>query len=150
MATQTLTGSDTISIDGVPLIDLGDGDVGALTYPNDSVTVKTGKNGNSIYSFNETGDQVDLVLRIIRGSPDDKTLNSRLIGMNNDRASFVTIGAQIVKKLGDGQGNVTSDTYDLTGGVFSKKVETTSNVEGDTEQALSVYNLKFTNSLRSL
>ena len=33
--TISLTGNDTISIDGVPLDDLGDGDVGSLTHPNE-------------------------------------------------------------------------------------------------------------------
>jgi hypothetical protein len=143
MATQSLTGSDTISIDGIPLIDLGDGDVGSLTYP-------TGKNGNSIFALNETGDQADLVLRVLRGSNDDKTLNSRLVSMKADFASFVTITGQVIKKVGDGKGNVTNDIYDLSGGVFSKRVETTSNVEGNTDQSLAIYNIKFTNSPRSL
>jgi hypothetical protein len=112
MATQSLTGSDTISIDGIPLIDLGDGDVGSLTYPNELVGVKTGKNGNSIFALNETGDQADLVLRVLRGSKDDKTLNSRLISMKADFAGFTTLTAQVIKKVGDGKGNVTNDIYD--------------------------------------
>ena len=150
MATQSLTGSDTISIDGIPLIDLGDGDVGSLTYPNELVGVKTGKNGNSIFALNETGDQADLVLRVLRGSKDDKTLNSRLVSMKADFAGFVTITGQVIKKVGDGKGNVTNDIYDLSGGVFSKRVETISNVEGNTDQSLAIYNIKFTNSPRSL
>ncbi len=150
MATQSLTGSDTISIDGIPLIDLGDGDVGSLTHPNELVGVKTGKNGNSIFALNETGDQADLVLRVLRGSNDDKTLNSRLVSMKADFAGFVTITGQVIKKVGDGLGNVTNDIYDLSGGVFSKRVETISNVEGNTDQSLAIYNIKFTNSPRSL
>ena len=150
MATQSLTGSDTISIDGIPLIDLGDGDVGSLTYPNELVGVKTGKNGNSIFALNETGDQAELVLRVLRGSNNDKTLNSRLVSMKADFAGFVTITGQVIKKVGDGKGNVTNDIYDLSGGVFSKRVETTSNVEGNTDQSLAIYNIKFTNSPRSL
>jgi hypothetical protein len=150
MATQSLTGNDTISIDNIPLVDLGDGDVGSLTYPNELVGVKTGKNGNSIFALNETGDQADLVLRVLRGSKDDKTLNSRLISMKADFAGFTTLTAQVIKKVGDGQGNVTNDIYDLSGGVFSKRVETVSNVEGNTDQSLAIYNIKFTNSPRSL
>jgi hypothetical protein len=150
MATFSLTGEDTISIDTIPLIDLADGDVGALTFPNELVTPKTGKNKNSIYSLNETGNQADLVIRVIRGSNDDKTLNSRLTAMRADFPAFTLISAQVVKKVGDGQGNVTNDIYDLTGGVFSAPVAVTSNVEGDTEQAVAVYNIKFTNSPRSI
>lgn len=150
MATQSLTGADTISIDGIPLVDLGDGDVGALTYPNELVGVTTGKNGNSIFALNETGDQADLVLRVLRGSNDDKTLNSRLATMKTDFSAFVTITSQVIKKIGDGQGNISNDIYDLSGGVFLKRVETTSNVEGNTDQSLSIYTIKFTNSPRSI
>lgn len=150
MATQSLTGSDTISIDTIPLVDLADGDVATLTYPNDLVGVTTGKNGNSIFALNETGDQADLLIRVLRGSNDDKTLNSRLIAMKANFAGYITMTAQLVKKVGDGQGNITNDIYNLAGGVFTKRIETTSNVEGNTEQAIAIYPLKFTNSSRGL
>ena len=56
----------------------------------------------------------------------------------------------MIKKIGDGLGNITNDTYNLSGGIISKRVEATSNVEGNTDQALAIYNIKFTNSPRSL
>ena len=63
---------------------------------------------------------------------------------------FSKYHGKVIKKVGDGKGNVTNDIYDLSGGVFSKRVETTSNVEGNTDQSLAIYNIKFTNSPRSL
>lgn len=150
MGTISLTGADTISIDGIPLVDLGDGDVGSLTFPNSLTETKKGKNGNGIIALNETGDIAELTLRILRGSPDDKTLNSKLFSMKQDFASFVTMTGDIIKKMGDGIGNVTDDIYSLSGGSFSKRIEVTSNVEGNTDQALAIYTITFLNSSRAL
>jgi len=148
--TIALTGNDSIIIDGLPLVDLANGDIGTLTFPNDITSATTGKNGNSIIVINETGQIAELSLRVLRGSSDDKTLNSRFKVMEADLPSFVLITGSIIKRIGDGISNVVEDTYALSGGSFSKRVETTSNVEGDIEQGVSVYNIRFTNSSRNL
>ena len=146
----TLTGNDSIIIDGLPLVDLANGDVGTLTFPNDITSATTGKNGNSIIALNETGKIAELSIRVLRGSSDDKTLNSKFKTMEADLPSFTLLTGSIVKRIGDGISNVVEDTYALSGGSFSKRVETTSNVEGDIEQGVSVYNIRFTNSSRNL
>jgi len=148
--TIALTGNDSIIIDGLPLVDLANGDVGTLTFPNDITSATTGKNGNSIIALNETGKIAELSIRVLRGSSDDKTLNSKFKTMEADLPSFTLLTGSIVKRIGDGSSNVTEDTYALSGGSFSKRVETTSNVEGDIEQGVSVYNIRFTNSSRNL
>ena len=58
--------------------------------------------------------------------------------------------AEFIKKLGDGQGNILSDIYVLSGGIFMKQVEGKSNVEGDTEQSVAIYMMKFSNAPRAL
>ena len=150
MATSSLTGSDTVTINDRVFADFGDGDIVTLTYPNELVTPKTGKNGNSIYAFNETGRQADVEIRVLRASPDDKFLNSIKLGMESDFAAFTLLTGQFVKRVGDGLGNVSNEIYNLSGGVFSQSVDTKSNVEGDTEQALSIYRIKFTNAPKSI
>ena len=146
----SLTGKDTLVIDGYIANDLADGDNATLAFPNDLMAVKTGKNGNSIYAFNETGRQCDLVLRCLRGGPTDKRLDSRMHEMIRDAPSFTLMTASITKRIGDGAGSVGTDTYYLDGVVVTKQVETKVNVEGDTEQAVTTYNLKFTNSQRRI
>ena len=148
--TIALTGNDSIIIDGLPLVDLANGDVGTLTFPNDITSATTGKNGNSIIALNETGKIAELSIRVLRGSSDDKTLNSKMKTMEADLPSFTLLTGSIVKRIGDGISNVTEDTYALSGGTFSKRVETTSNVEGDIEQGIAIYNIRFTNSSRNL
>lgn len=144
----SLSGNDTITINGRVFADFADGDVGALTFPNELAVLKTGKNGNTVYALNETGRQADLTLRVIRGSSDDRFLNGLLAQQKANFAGFVLMNGEFIKKIGDGKGNIASDTYITSGGIFSKQVEAKSNVEGDTEQSLSIYNLKFSNAPR--
>lgn len=143
-----MTGQDTVQIAGRVLKDFGDGDVFVGTYPNDLAAVKTGKDGNSIFAANATGQLVEAVLRVLRGSSDDTFLNDLLIAQEKDIASFPLIEGYMTKRVGDGQGNVKNDTYFLTGGLFTKKVPFSSNVEGNTEQAIAVYTFKFAKSDR--
>lgn len=150
MATVALSGNDTVTINGRILNDLADGAVVKLTYPNDISSMKTGKNGNTIYGLNETGKNAEVDIRVVRGSADDKFLNGLLTQQQANFAGWPLMIAQFIKKLGDGQGNITSDIYVLSGGVFRKQVEGESNVEGDTSQSVSVYMMKFSNSPRAL
>lgn len=150
MSTIALSGADTIMLNNRIFSDLADGEVVALTFPNDIAVVKTGKNGNSIYGLNESGKQCEVKIRVIRGSADDKFLNNLLAQQQANFDGTVLMIGQFVKKIGDGQGNVTSDTYIMSGGVFSKQVEAKSNVDGDSEQSVAIYTLKFSNSPRAL
>lgn len=148
MATVALTGSDTIQINNQVLTGLADGNCVEMTFPNDIANVKTGKNGNSIYGLNESGKQCEVKLRIIRGSTDDKFLNNLLAQQQGNFAGTVLMIGQFIKKLGDGAGNITSDTYIMSGGIFSKIPEAKTNVEGETEQSVAMYTLKFSNAPR--
>ncbi len=148
MASQALSGADTVNINDRILTDLADGDCVKLTFPNEIANVKTGKNGNAIYGLNEMGKQCEVELRLIRGSADDKFMNSLLAQQQLNFAGTVLMIGQFIKKLGDGKGNTTSDTYIMSGGVFVNQVEGKMNVEGDTEQSISIYKMKFSNSPR--
>lgn len=150
MAFAALSGQDTVIINNYVFVGLGDQNFVEMTFPNGLVEVKTGKNGNSIYGFRESGKQADVKLRTIRGGPDDQFMLNLLTQMKANFAGFPLLIGQFIKKIGDGQGNVTSDTYIFSGGVIVKEVEAKSNSEGDTEQSLALYELKFTNAPRVL
>lgn len=149
MSVYALTGNDTIQVADRVLKNFGDGNVAALTFPNDLVQVKTGKNGNSVFNTIASGQQSDLELRIIRGSADDRFLQSLLTQQRRDLPSFPLMGGYIVKRIGDGNANVTNDTIFLKGGVFSKIPEAAENTEGDTNTALTVYRLRFSDTARA-
>ena len=152
MASVSLTGQDSTVFfrAGTPLVLSGfaDGDTVMLEYPNNSVEAKPGKNGNIIYAFNSTGVLVNASLRLLLGTNDDKFFNSRFAELQQDIASFILLEAEFVKRVGDGQGNITAVTYRLGGGIIQKPPMVKENVEGDTEQSVVVWQVLFTNSNR--
>lgn len=148
MSTIALSGSDTITINNHLFADLADGNCVELTFPNDIANVKTGKNGNSIYGLNETGKQCEVKMRVVRGSTDDKFLNSLLAAQQANFAGVVLMFGSFIKKLGNGQGVITSDTYIMSGGIFTKIPEAKTNVDGESEQSVAMYTLKFSNAPR--
>lgn len=150
MATFSVTGNDTLTLFDRTFVDFADGDNTTIAFPNELVTVKTGKNGNTIYAKNETGNNADVTLRVIRGSADDRFLQGKLTEQQNDLPAFVLGQGEFVKRTGDGEGNVANDIYNLQGGVFMRKVDGKENVEGDTEQSVSVYMMKFALATRSI
>ncbi len=148
MATIAMSGADTVSVNNRILADSADGNIAELSFDNQIANVKTGKNGNSIFADNQTGNNGKLILRVIRGSSDDKFLNNLLIQQQANFGGTVLVNAELIKKMGDGQGNIGSDIYAANSGIFSKKVAAKSNVDGDTEQSVSIYELMFANVIR--
>ena len=150
MSKIALSGNDTVVLNNQPLSDFADGNCVELTFPNDLANVKTGKNGNAIFGFNASGVQAECKLRLIKGGNDDKFLLNLLAQQNANFAGTVLLTGVFTKKLGDGQGNVTSDTYILAAGIFQKIPEGKSNVEGETEQSIAMYSMKFASAVRVL
>lgn len=146
MAVTALTGNDTINISGTILSDLADGNCVELTFPNDIATVKIGKNGNAIFGLNTQGQMSEVKLRLIRGSNDDQYLNTLLSQQQNNFAGTVLLTGEFIKNVGDAKGNITGDTYIFGGGVFTKIPEAKSNVEGDSEQSVTIYTIRFANT----
>lgn len=150
MGSVAMSGSDTLSINNHVFADFADATVAELTFPNDIAAVKTGKNGNSIYGLNETGRNAELKIRVLRASADDKFLNGLLAQQQNNFAGFPLMIGQFIKKIGDGAGNITSDTYVCGGGVFTKYPAGKTNVEGETDQSVAEYTIKFANAPRAI
>ena len=151
MGQVSLTGNDTISfgsrLGGTRILTaFPDGDNATLTFPNDLTTVKTGKNGNSIYALNSPGVQAQLELHILRGTDDHKFLLSVQTAYLANPPGFLLLASKITKRIGDGRGGISSDTYNLSGGVPTKIPGTTSNVGGDENQAIAVFTFMFTGS----
>jgi hypothetical protein len=150
MGTLSLLGSDTIKIGDRILSDFGSGEVAKISYATELATVKTGKNGNTIFVKNASGFQASLEVRVIRGSADDKALQTFLTSYRSNPTAYSVQNAELSKKIGDGLGIVSSDTYVLTGGIPTKQVEVVVNTEGDSEQGISVYTWVFATSDRAI
>lgn len=150
MSSVALSGADTIVINNRIFADFADGNCVELTFPNDISNVKKGKNGNAIYGLNEQGTVCELKIRLLRASSDDKYMLGLLAQQRNDFSAFVLMIGQFVKKVGDGAGNIASDTYDLAGGIFKKNIDAKMNVEGETDQSVSLYTIDFSQAVRTI
>lgn len=150
MASVALSGQDTIILNNQVLTGLADGDCVMLEFPNEIATVKIGKNQNAIYGFNAQGQLANVKIRLVRGSADDKFLNSLLTQQQQNFSGSVLLIGEFVKLIGDGAGNVINDTYILSGGIFDKQIMAKSNVEGDAAQSVSEYEIKFAAAVRAI
>lgn len=146
----SLTGKDTFVMNERVFADFADGDTVVIDLPNNLSEGKTGKNGNAIFAANSTGQNGTVTIRVIRGSPDDKYLTSRVNAYLNDSSAYVMDTMSFVKRTGDGSGSVTEDVYGGTGGIPQKIPATKENVEGDTEQAVAVHVFFFAGIRRAM
>src|SRR5580658_585885 len=148
MAVIASSGNDSLTLNNSIFQGLADGNVVELTFPNDIAAVKVGKNGNALFALNEAGNVADAMIRTVRGSADDIFLLGLQTQQQNNFAGFTLLSGAFVKAMGNGQGTITNDTYVLGSGVFNKLTEAKSNVEGDTEQNIAIYHLKFAQAIR--
>lgn len=145
MPEVSLTGQDTVQIDGIILSTLADGNPFEITFSDDLGAVKVGKNGNAIFAKNESGRKAMVNLRVLLGATDDKYLNSRMQQWINDPSTFSLLTGVLVKRVGDGAGVVESKIYQCSEGFFKKQPGAKTSAEGDTDQSVQVYELVFAN-----
>ena len=149
MSIFSLTGDDSIIINDIPLNDFADGYIGSLSLPNNIFDMQTGKNGNTIFALDESGNNATLTVRVLMSSNDDKRLNG-MIPKSKGFAQSVLATGSVVKQVGDGQGNVSYNTYLLAGGMVQKKPDVKSNVNGDAQQAVVEYIIVFAEANRAI
>lgn len=149
MGTYALTGDDQIIINEVPLNDFPDGDIGTLTISNTIAEMITGKDTNTIFALNEAGRNATLTLRVLMSSRDDKRLNG-LIPNSDGFAGTILVNGSVIKQVGDGAGNISYNTYMLSGGMVNKLPDIKVNVNGDTQQAVVEYQIIFAVASRAI
>lgn len=148
-SSYALTGQDQIIINDIPLKDFADGDIGTLEVNNDLFSMQTGKNGNTIFAYDEAGRNATLTVRILMSSNDDKRLNG-LIPRAEGFAGTILVNGSVVKMVGDGEGNISYNTYFLKGGLVQRMPNMSSNVNGEVQQAVVEYTIAFANAERSI
>lgn len=146
---EAYTGQDIIKYKDRILNDFANGDVAIITYPNELHGMANGKNGNAMAAHNEQGNQAELQLRVIKGSPDDKYLNSEVIAWKTHSPSFVPANAELTKVISVDNG-LTNEITSLGFLIPSANIETKTNTDGDTEQVVSVYRFRAGRSERAL
>lgn len=151
---DSYTSSDTIVAEDYEgkwvLADFAGGTVAELSAPNDLSSTTTGYNGNSLGAHNEPGRQRECTLRLVKAGSDDKRLNKNYNLWKNRDSRFKPLKLSFTKNVAHEDGSITKDTVDCFFGLPSGQPTQANNVEGDTEQVVSVYMLRFGNSERSL
>ncbi|MBQ0113344.1 MAG: hypothetical protein KBT03_09465 [Bacteroidales bacterium] len=141
--TYRLTGDDTFTVWGRTITDLADGDIITVTADNNIASSVVGKNGNMIIAKDEQGKKCTITLRLLKGSGDDKFILNYYKTYEIDSALFILGNGSFSKRLGDGQGNVVYDTRYLKAIHFTRPpYDATSNVNGATDQAVTVYTMQ--------
>lgn len=149
MGTYNLVADGTLTLYDRVFNDFADDDISAITFPNDLVSMSTGKNGNTIYAKNERGRNATASIRLIAGSPDDRFLQGKLTVTKRDFANTELAFGQFVRRVADGEGGVIRDVYTLKGGMITRPVDGKENSSGDTNQGVVVYNIMFADHERS-
>lgn len=138
-----LTGDDTFILNGRTITDLADGDVITVVADNNIASSVVGKGGNIIIAKDEQGKKCTITLRLLKGSSDDSFINTYYKTYEADSALFVLGNGSFAKRLGDGSGNVIFDTRYLKAVHFTKPpYDATLNVNGATDQAVTVYTMQ--------
>lgn len=143
-----VAGKDVLIINGQILTGYADGDAIKFEPQGPIAQMKVSKDGNSIYSLQYTGIMAKLGLRLVRACFDDQTLNGLLQQWISDPTSFILMSGSYVKRIGDGQGNIVNEVYQLAGGVFEMIPGGHSNSDGNIEQSVTVYSFLFRNDAR--
>lgn len=146
---QVYTGQDIIKHNGRILTNFADGDCAIVTYPNELHGMRNGKDGNSMGAHNEQGNIAEVQYRIIKGSPDDKYLNSEVIAWKTHSEDFAPASVELTKVL-HVDGGITNEVTSLDFVLPSRNVETRTNTDGETEQEVAVYSYRGGVSSRAL
>lgn len=150
MSATAIAGADTISINNTNLTDLADADAIAITFPNKIMTVKVGKNQNTVYASNAQGNITMLKLRVVIGGATDQFLNGLWSLQQNNPAAFPLMIGEYAKPVGTGGGQIVTVTYPLDGGVFTQNPEAYDNVEGDVKTTIVEWSMEFKLSIRTI
>ena len=141
--TYRLTGKDTFTLWGRTYTDFADGDIATISVDNNIATSVVGKNGNMIIAKDEQGKKCTITLRVLRASDDDSFTNGYYKSYEADSSAFILGNGSFAKRMGDGSGNIVFDTHYLKAVHFVRPpYEVKTNVNGDTEQAVTVYTMQ--------
>ena len=145
---SAIAGNDVLIINGQVFTGFADADAIKFEPQGPISQMKVSKDGNSIYAMQYEGIKAKLTVRLLRGSFDDIFLNGLLQQWIADPSLFVLMAGSYVKRIGDGKGGLVNEVYQMAGGVFETIPAGTSNMDGNTEQSVTVYTFLFRNDAR--
>ena len=105
MTQFVLTGDDSLIIDGIAMnLDFPNGDTTVIDFQNNLAAIATGKDLNTIFAKDESGNNFRMTVRVLRNSKSDIHLNGKQQLQTGDFPAFVLLTGSFSKRLGDGKG----------------------------------------------
>lgn len=141
---------DSLKINNALITDLGDGDVITITFPNETSSTKNTYGSGAIITPNVQGGIAEVILRVPQGADRSETYMQSLLSLTVGGGNPIATGllfATFTKVLSDGVRQY-KYIYELNGGSFFKYIDIKSNGEGDTDQGISVYSMRFSEGKR--
>lgn len=126
----------TLTLNGYAFQDFADGDIIALTFPNDKTSQTIGSNQTTVVKDRLNGDVGEMTVNIIKFGNDDIFLNPYA---ENGAIAGLLNGTLQRNYTRDGQDFV--ESYNLSGGSIMTKPDNTINTQ-DGEETLS-YGIRF-------
>jgi hypothetical protein len=137
----TLSGGDTLTLNDKTITDIANGDYAVIDFPNNISSTTIGKNNNILKKQMANGKLCRLTIRLTRGSVDDIFLQDLFDLQQRDFAAFNLLEGQAVKRIGDGEGNITRDIYDFSAMDFEKIPNSVSSTEENVEELITIWQL---------
>jgi len=150
MAGFTLTGKDTLVVNGRVIHDFAHGDYVHITFENNLLNMKVSKDGNVLLSQVLSGQMAKVVVRLGIGSFDDQFMTALMQAWLSDAPTFSLMSGSFSKRVGDGKGGAKNVVYQLVAGSFNKIPETMASAEGTEDQGVAVYEMLFMLQNRSI
>jgi hypothetical protein len=108
-------------------------------YPNDINDIHIFKNGNMIWMRKIQGLLVNITIKLMINSDDDKFLNSLFKSSQQNPNIFSPINMQHIKNTTNENGNLLQAIVDIPWAMFQKLPSMQDDSEGDVEQAISTW-----------
>lgn len=132
------------------LSDFANASVIETTAENELSSLTTGYNGNGLGAHNEPGRQRVANIRLVKASGDDKRFNENYTLWKNRDSRFRPLEISFTKNIAHEDGSITLDTLYCYFGLPAGQPSQVDNTEGDTEQVVSAYSIRFANHDRVL
>ena len=126
----------TLTLNGYAFQDLADGDVIALTFPNDKTAHTIGTNGTATIKDRLNGDVGEMTVNVMKYGNDDTYLSPFA---ENGVSNGVLTGTLQRNYIKDGSDFV--ESYNLSAGAVMKKPDNTINTQDGEE--LMAYSIRF-------
>lgn len=133
--------SDSLRLNNQIISTFGQGDCGKITFPNELIMTDVDKQGNGLLALNQKGLIAELEVRLVMAGTDDQYLNSLLAQLLSGTPTIMT--GVFTKNFADQNGNVTSVQVQLNGGSVRKGVDMIISADGNIEQTIAIWPLRF-------